>query len=188
MDGQTSLRAPDRPVLIGAFGAPQGVRGEIRVKSYTRDPQAIGAYGPLTDATRARHFALKIVRPLKGDMLVARIAGVSTRDAAEALRGVEIFARRDQLPNPSEDEFYYDDLVGLEAVTCAGDRLGRVASLMNYGAGDIIEIAPEPGGEALLLPFTKAVVARVDLAGGRIVIQRPDEIEGEKRPGGPPSG
>ena len=188
MDGQTSLRAPDRPVLIGAFGAPQGVRGEIRVKSYTRDPQAIGAYGPLTDATRARRFALEVVRPLKGDMLVARIAGVSTRDAAEALRGVEIFARRDQLPNPSEDEFYYDDLVGLEAVTCAGDRLGRVASLMNYGAGDIIEIAPEPGGEALLLPFTKAVVARVDLAGGRIVIQRPDEIEGEKRPGGPPSG
>ena len=188
MDGQTSLRAPDRPVLIGAFGAPQGVRGEIRVKSYTRDPQAIGAYGQLTDATRARRFALEVVRPLKGDMLVARIAGVSTRDAAEALRGVEIFARRDQLPNPSEDEFYYDDLVGLEAVTFAGDRLGRVASLMNYGAGDIIEIAPERGGEALLLPFTRKIAPTIDFEAGRIVIERPDEIDGEKRPAGAPSG
>jgi 16S rRNA processing protein RimM len=183
-----SARSPGRLILMGVFGAPQGVRGEVRVKSLTGEAGAIGAYGPLTDKNGARAFVFDALRPLKDDMLVARLAGVSTREAAEALRGVEIFARRDQLPNPSEDEFYYDDLVGLEAVTCAGDRLGRVASLMNYGAGDIIEIAPEPGGEALLLPFTKAVVARVDLAGGRIVIQRPDKIEGEKRPGGPPSG
>ena len=114
------LRAPDRLILMGVFGAPQGVRGEVRVKSLTGEPNAIGAYGPLTDRSRARAFVFDSLRPLKDDMLVARIAGVSTREAAEALKGVEIFARRDQLPPPSEDEFYYDDLVGLEAVDAAG--------------------------------------------------------------------
>ena len=112
-------------------------------------------------------------------MLVARVAGVATRDAAEALRGVEIFARRDQLPPPSHDEFYYDDLVGLEAVDAAGGRIGRVASLMNYGAGDVLEIAPAQGGETLLLPFTKSVARRIDFDAGRIVIEPPRELEAE---------
>ena len=127
----------------------------MRVKSLTRDPKAIGAYGPLTDSQRARVFVLDSLRLIKDDMLVARVAGVTTREAAAALTGVEIFARREQLPEPSDDEFYYDDLVGLDAVDAAGARLGRVASLSNYGAGDILEIAPEGGGETLLLPFTK---------------------------------
>ena len=130
---------------MGVFGAPQGVRGEVRVKSLTGEPSAIGDYGPLTNKDRTRAFAFESLRPLKDDMLVARIAGVSTREAAEALKGVEIFARRDQLPPPSEDEFYYDDLVGLEAVDAAGAPLGRVVSLMNYGAGDVLEIAPAGG-------------------------------------------
>ena len=92
--------APDRLILMGVFGAPQGVRGEVRVKSLTGDPKAIGAYGPLTDATGARAFVFDSLRPLKDDMLVARVKGVSTREAAAALTGVEIFARRDQLPQP----------------------------------------------------------------------------------------
>jgi 16S rRNA processing protein RimM len=112
-------------------------------------------------------------------MLVARIAGVSAREAAEALKGVEIFARRDQLPPPNADEFYYDDLVGLEAVDAAGAPLGRVVSLMNHGAGDILEIAPVGGDETLLLPFTKAVATRIDFDAGRIVIERPREVEGD---------
>jgi 16S rRNA processing protein RimM len=172
------LRAPDRLILIGVFGAPQGVRGEVRVKSLTAEPNAIGAYGPLTDKKRARAFLFDSLRPLKDDMLVARVAGVATRDAAEALRGVEIFARRDQLPPPAHDEFYYDDLVGLEAVDAAGGRIGRVASLMNYGAGDVLEIAPQ-GGETLLLPFTKSVARRIDFDTGRIVIEPPREVEAE---------
>ena len=110
-------------------------------------------------------------------MLVARIAGVSAREAAEALKGVEIFARRDQLPPPNADEFYYDDLVGLEAVDAAGSPLGRVVSLMNHGAGDILEIAPVGGGESLLLPFTKGVAPLIDFDAGRIVIERPREVE-----------
>jgi 16S rRNA processing protein RimM len=129
------LRAPDRLILIGVFGAPQGVRGEIRVKSLTGEPSAIAAYGPLTDKSRTRTFTFESLRPLKGDMIVVRVAGVSTREAAEALKGAEIFARRSQLPPPSEDEYYYDDLIGLEAIDVAGTLVGKVVSLMNYGAG-----------------------------------------------------
>ena len=164
---------------MGVFGAPQGVRGEIRVKSLTGEPNAVGAYGPLTNKSRTRSFAFESLRPLKDDMLVARVTGVWTREAAEALKGVEIFARRDQLPPPSEDEFYYDDLVGLEAVDVDGARLGRVVSLVNHGAGDVLEIAPAGGGETLLLPFTKSVAPRIDFADGRIVIEPPREVEGE---------
>jgi 16S rRNA processing protein RimM len=162
---------------MGVFGAPQGVRGEIRVKSLTGDPRAIGAYGPLTNKGRTRSFAFESLRPLKDDMLAARIAGVSTREAAEALKNVEIFARRDQLPPPDEDEFYYDDLVGLEAIDVEGAPLGRVISLMNHGAGDVLEIAPADGGETLLLPFTKSVAPRIDFAAGRVVIEPPSEVE-----------
>ena len=164
------MRAPDRLILLGVFGAPQGVRGEVRVKSLTADPGAIGAYGPLTDKERARTFVFESLRTLKDDMLVARLAGVSTRTAAEALKGAEIFARRDQLPPPAHDEFYYDDLIGLEAVDAEGAPIGRVVSLMNYGAGDVLEIAPAQGGETLLLPFSRRVAPRIDFDAGRIVI------------------
>jgi 16S rRNA processing protein RimM len=173
------LRAPDRLILMGVFGAPQGVRGEIRVKSLTGEPSAIGAYGPLTNKGRTRAVAFESLRPLKDDMLVARVTGVSTRGAAEALKGVELFARRDQLPLPDEDEFYYEDLVGLEAVDATGGRIGRVVSLTNHGAGDVLEIAPVGGGETLLLPFTKAVVPRIDFDDNRIVIELPREVEDE---------
>jgi 16S rRNA processing protein RimM len=164
---------------MGVFGAPQGVRGEVRVKSLTGDPKAIGVYGSLTDRKCARVFAFDSLRLIRDDMLVARVHGVSTREAAAALTGVEIFARRDQLPAPSDDEFYYDDLVGLEAVDAAGAPLGRVVALMNYGAGDILEIAPADGGETLLLPFTKRVAPRIDFDAGRIVIEPPREVEDE---------
>jgi 16S rRNA processing protein RimM len=171
------LRAPDRLILMGVFGAPQGVRGEIRVKSLTGEPSAIGAYGPLTNKGRTRMFAFESLRPLKDDLLVARVTGILSREAAEAFKGVEIFARRDQLPAPDEDEFYYEDLVGLEAVDAAGGPIGRVVSLMNHGAGDVLEIAPADGGETLLLPFTKSVAPRIDFAAGRIVIEPPREVE-----------
>jgi len=168
---------PDRLVLVGVFGAPQGVRGEIRLKSFTADPKAIGAYGPLADASRERVFALDRLRPLRDDMLIVKVKGVETREDAAALTGVEIFARRDQLPSPGEDEYYYADLVGLEAVTRAGERLGRVAHISNYGAGDILEIEPEGGGEILLMPFTRAVAPAIDFESGRIMIEPPLETE-----------
>ena len=164
-------------IALGVFGAPQGVRGEVRIKSYTRDPKAIAAYGALTDGRGAR-LTLESVRLLKDDMLVARVAGVASREAAAALTGSELFARREQLPPPEEDEFYYDDLIGLAATTRDGVGLGRVTALSNYGAGDILEIMPEAGGEPLLLPFTKAVAVAIDFPGGRIVIEPPDEVDG----------
>jgi len=174
-----------RLVQLGVFGAAQGVRGEVRVKSFTAEPKAIGGYGVLTDRSGARAFRFESVRPLRDDMLVVRLVGVSTREAAQALTGVEIFARRDQLPPPAADEFYYDDLVGLTAVTTGGVPLGRVAALSNYGAGDILEIAPAGGGEILLLPFIKAVAREIDFDGGRIVVDPPREIDGDAPPSAP---
>ena len=171
------MRAPDRLALVGRFGAPQGVRGEIRVQSFTGDPRAIGGYGPLTDAARAKAFVFERLRPLKDDMLVVKATGVETREAASALTGIALFARRDQLPEPSADEFYYDDLVGLVAAARDGRALGRVAAVWNHGAGDILEIAPEGGGEAYLLPFTRVVVPEIDFAAGRIVVEPPEEVE-----------
>ena len=169
------MRSPDRLVLVGRFGAPQGVRGEVRVQSFTGDPKAIGAYGPLTDAARRAEFVFERLRPLKAEMLVAKVRGVETREAAAALTNVELFARRDRMPEPSEDEFYHDDLVGLQAVTADGRALGRVVAVSNYGAGDIVEIAPEGGGEALLLPFTRAVVPTIDFAAGRMLVEPPPD-------------
>jgi len=108
------------------------------------------------------------------------VKGVYTREAAQALTGVEIFARRSQLPPPGEDEYYYSDLVGLEAATPEGERLGEVAAVLNYGAGDILEIARDKG-ESLLLPFTRGVVIDVRFNEGLIVVAPPREVEGEER-------
>jgi 16S rRNA processing protein RimM len=165
---------------LGVFGAPQGVRGDVRVKSFTADPKAIGAYGALTDKAGARVFAFESLRALADETFVARVKGVTSREDAQALNGVELYARREQLPPPGEDEFYYDDLVGLDAATREGSTLGRVVALSNFGAGDILEIAPEGGGETLLLPFTKAVAVEIDFSARRIVIEPPREIEGEE--------
>ena len=173
------MRASDRLVLVGRFGAPQGVHGEVRVQSFTADPKAIGAYGPLTDARGAEVFAFERLRPMKDDMLVVKVKGVETRDAARVLTGVDLFARRDRLPEPSKDEFYVDDLIGLMAVRADGRALGHIAAVPNYGAGDILEIAPEGGGEPLLLPFTKPFVPAIDFAGGKIVVEPPEEVAGD---------
>ena len=168
-----------RLVAVGIFGAPHGVRGEIRVKSYTADPSALGAYGELTDASGARRFKIVARRPLKDDMVVVRLDGVGDRDAAAKLTGVELFARRENMPAPEEDEFYHADLVGLRAETPEGEDIGHVVGLANYGGGDILEIAPARGGETLLLPFSKAVAPTIDIAKGKIIIVAPREVEGE---------
>jgi len=166
-------------IAVGVFGAAHGVRGEIRIKSYTRDPIAIAAYGPLSDAARTSVIKIIAVRPLKGEMVLAKIEGVFDRKTAERLEGVELFALRENLPATGEEEFYHADLVGLRALSPAGAEIGRVVALRNFGAGDILEIAPCGGGETLLLPFTKAVAPEIDIAAGRIVIAPPREIDGE---------
>jgi 16S rRNA processing protein RimM len=170
---------PDRLVRLGVFGAAQGVRGEVRVKSFTADPKAIASYGALTDGAAGRRFAFKFVRAMKDDMIVVRVEGVDERDAAEALTGVELFARRSQLPAPAEGEYYHFDLVGLKTATRAGEVLGHVVAVLNYGAGDILEVSPEGGGETLLLPFNATTAPEVDFDAGYIVVDRPNEVEDE---------
>jgi 16S rRNA processing protein RimM len=176
------MAARNTLVLLGRFGAPHGVRGEIRLQSFTADPPAIADYGPLNDRSGAKSFTLLSVRPQGKDMLVARVAGVNDRTGAEALTGIELYISRDRLPPPEdEDEFYLADLVGLRAETRAGEPIGAVVAVRNFGAGDILEVAPQAGGETLLFPFTKAVVPVVSVAGGRVVIEPPQEVEGESK-------
>jgi len=164
-------------VLVGVFGAAHGVRGEIRLKSFTGDPAAIGDYA-LSSKT-GEVFKLDALRPIKDNMFVARIAGVSDRTGAEKLTNVEIYVNRAQLPPADEDEFYYSDLIGLRAESAAGELIGHVRAVENFGAGDIVEIIP-PSGDSLLLPFTKAVVPVVDVAGGKIIVELPEVVdEGE---------
>ena len=171
--------APSRTdtVLVARFGAAHGVRGEIRLWSFTGDPLAIADYGPLETKDGKRQFVIDSLRPNK-DFLVARIDGVGDRNAAEALRNVELYLPRERLPEIDEDDtWYYADLVGLAAQAPDGTDVGTVAAVYNFGAGDIVEIAPAAGGKTLLLPFTEAVVPEVDVKAKRIVVVLPEEIE-----------
>jgi 16S rRNA processing protein RimM len=171
-------------VLLGVFGAAHGVRGEVRLKSYTADPAAIASYGPLTNEA-GRVFELLAVRPLRDDMLVARVKGISDRTQAEALTNVRLYVPRARLGQAAEDEdeFFHADLIGLKAETADGAPFGIVTALLDFGAGDLLEIQPAAGGPSVLLPFTKAVVPVVDVPGGRVVVAPPAEIEGEAPPG-----
>ena len=172
---------PSRRILVGRFGAPHGVRGDIRLQSFTQDAKAVAGYGPLT-ASDGRTFILTSVRTAKDNMLVARVAGIADRTAAAALTGLELTIGRSALPPPDEDEFYVADLVGFDVCDASGMTFGAVVDIPNYGSGDLVEVGPREGGETLLFPFTKAVVPVVDLAGRRITIVPPIEIEDEARP------
>jgi 16S rRNA processing protein RimM len=168
--------SPDR-LVVARIGAAHGIRGEVRVKAFTANPADIGAYGPL-EAPDGRRFTVTSLRPAAGtaaDMLVVRFAGLDDRNAAEALNGLELSIARDRLPPADDDEFYHADLVGLAAVTVGGDELGTVIAVHNYGAGDLLEIAPRRG-ETLLVPFTRTVVPEVDLTGRRLKVDPPDGL------------
>jgi 16S rRNA processing protein RimM len=173
------------PVCVARIGAAHGVRGAVKLWTFTEDPLAVQRYGPLMTKDGTRQFEVTHVREAK-DHLVATLKGVATRDEAQRLNGLELYVPREKLPDTDDDEYYHADLIGLAAVTTADQPLGHVVAIHNFGAGDIIEIAP-PKGATLLLPFTNAVVPTVDLAGGRVVIELPEEIEGEdsssNRPG-----
>src|SRR5258705_9747116 len=167
---------PGSQICVARIGAAHGVRGAVKLWTFTEDPLAVQHYGPLLTKD-ARQFEGTDVREAKGH-LVATVKGVATREGAERLNGVELYVAREKLPATSEDEYYHADLVGVAAVNAAGEPLGRVIAIYNFGAGDIIEIAP-PNGTTMLLPFSNAVVPTVDLEGGRVVIELPDEVEGD---------
>ncbi|MEO8667813.1 MAG: ribosome maturation factor RimM [Bauldia sp.] len=161
-------------VVVAVIGAAHGIKGDVRVKPFTDDRLAIRRYGPLL-AADGRRFDIEAVRPAAGsspDMLIVRFKGIASREAAEALTGTELSVPRTQLPEPDEDEFYHADLVGLDVVTADGARLGRVVAVQNFGAGELLEIAP-PAGTSIFLPFTRAAVPTIDLAAGRVIIAPP---------------
>ncbi len=164
-------------VCVARIGAPHGVRGAVKLWTFTEDPFAVTRYGPLATGDGTRSFEVAHAREGKGH-LVATLKGVTTRNEAERLNGIELYVAREKLPATDEDEYYHADLIGLAAVSAVDEPLGKVIAVHNFGAGDIIEIAP-PKGATLLLPFTNAVVPTVDIAGGRVVIELPAEIEGD---------
>src|SRR6201747_1092910 len=165
------------PICIARIGAAHGVRGAVKLWTFTEDPLAVKTYGPLLTKDGARSFEVATAREAKGH-LVATLKGIATREEAERLNGIELYIARDKLPATDENEYYHADLIGPDAVNAANEPLGRVIAIHNFGAGDIIEIAPAHGA-TMLLPFTNAVVPSVDLAGGRVIIELPDEIEGD---------
>ena len=164
-------------ICIARIGAAHGVRGAVKLWTFTEDPLAVQRYGPLSTKDGARQFEVTHAREAK-DHLVATLKGVTTREDAERLNGLELYVAREKLPATDDDEYYHADLIGLAAVNAADEPLGRVIAIHNFGAGNIIEIAPLQGS-TLLLPFTNAVVPSVDLAAGRVVIELPPEIDGD---------
>ncbi|MCI0598974.1 MAG: ribosome maturation factor RimM [Beijerinckiaceae bacterium] len=167
------------PILVGQFGAPQGIEGGVRLYSFTSDPSAIASYKPLLDESGRREFSILRLRALKDNILVARIAGVCGRASAGALTNIKLFVPRSSLPDAGAGEYYLADLIGLAAVTGAGENFGRVVNVWNFGGGDILEVARQSGGETLLFPFKRDIVPNVDLKGGELTVLPPIEIEAE---------
>jgi 16S rRNA processing protein RimM len=166
-------------VLVGEIGAAQGLKGEVRLRSYTQVPADIAAYGPLQDETGTREIEIERVR-VTPKALIARIKGVTTREGAEALNRTKLYLPRAALPAREEGEWYVADLIGLAAVDADGAPLGTVVAVQNFGASDIIEIAPADAGPTLLVAFTDANVPKVDIEGGRIVVVPPEEFGEEE--------
>lgn len=159
-------------VCVGAIAGAFGVRGEVRLKSFTADPEAVAGYGPLTTEDGARSFEVTLRRPVKGGF-AAQLSGVLTKEDADALRGVQLFAPRDRLPDLPDDEFYHADLIGVAVFDTGGAALGRIKAVHNHGADDLLEIHGPGLRNTVLLPFTRAAVPTVDLAAGRIVADPP---------------
>lgn len=162
-----------RLVCVGVIVGAHGVRGAVKIKSFTAEPGDVAAYGPLSDEAGKRRFVVRAIGQAKGSIM-ATVEGVEDRDAAEALRGTRLYADRASFPEPEEDEFYHADLIGLRAEDRAGAAIGRVRAVYNHGAGDMVEIALDQGG-TVLLPFTRATVPVVDLRAGRVVVDLPEE-------------
>ncbi|MDR3375231.1 MAG: ribosome maturation factor RimM [Ancalomicrobiaceae bacterium] len=165
----------DKRVLLGRCGAAHGIRGEVRVKPYTDTWDGLGEYGPLELEDGSRHLTIERMRQAD-TVVVVKFAGIADRTAAEALNGQGLFVERSAMPAPDEDDtWYHADLIGLAVMDRAGTQLGTVLGVPNFGAGDLLEIQPA-SGTSVFLPFTAAFVPEVDLAGGRLVIDPPEDL------------
>ena len=156
-------------VIAGAFG----VQGEVRLKSFTSKPEAIADYAPLSDETGTIDYDLRILRPIKNGLAV-RLSGVTTKEQADALRGVKLFVPRLRLPQLPDDEYYYSDLVGMAVLDSGGTELGMIKAVQNHGATDLLEVQCPDHSATVLLPFTRAVVPTVDLTARWVITDPPD--------------
>jgi 16S rRNA processing protein RimM len=164
-------------ICVAQIGAAHGIRGEVRLRSFTEDPAAVASYGALESEDGRQRFEIEALRPAKGNF-VAQLKGVKDRNAAEKLTNLKLYVPRGRLP-PTEDAdtFYHADLVGLAAVTLEGAALGTVTAIHRYGAGDLVEITPPDGSATMLVPFSHEAVPTIDIPGGRIVVVPPIETE-----------
>lgn len=163
-------------ICVGAFAGSYGVSGEVRLKSFCAEPEAIADYGPLYTEDGSRSFAVTLTRPVAGG-LGARVSGITTKEQADALKGMSLFVDRARLPKLPDDEFYHSDLIGLEVRDTGGVLLGCVTAVHNHGAGDLLEISGAGRKQQLLLPFTLAVVPTIDLSAKRIVVDPPEGLD-----------
>ncbi len=173
------MSKPNPLVLLATIGAPHGVKGEVRVKTFTADPEGLADYGALR-SDDGRRFKIKRMRPDK-TVMVVKFEGLNCREEAEDVRGLDLFVERHRLPAvEDEDEYYVTDLIGLACVDEQGASMGTVGSVDDFGAGDVLEIE-RPGGKPLLVAFTRANVPHVDIAAGTVTVVLPPET-GEPQP------
>jgi 16S rRNA processing protein RimM len=177
------MAEPSTRILLGQIGAAHGIKGEVRIAAHTQHPEAIGDYGPLETDRTGVTITIETVR-LSGNVVIARLKGVTDRNAAERLNGTALYVERSRLPpTEDEDDFYHADLIGLEARLDTGVVIGRVSAIPNYGAGDLIEVMDDQSGDTFLYPFTRAVVPQISVADGFLTIVAPvDAPEGEEEP------
>jgi 16S rRNA processing protein RimM len=168
------LSSKDERVLLGEIGAAQGLKGEVRIRSFTEDEAAIVDYRPLEDES-GRVVEIESLRATP-KALIARVKGVTTREGAEALTGTRLYAPRSRLPEREEEEWYHSDLIGLEVLNADGTPLGVVAAIQNFGAGDLLELSPASGGPTVLVPFTRDTVPEIDVEGGRLTLVPPEGL------------
>jgi 16S rRNA processing protein RimM len=168
------LRKTRDRVLLGEIGAAQGLKGEVRIRSYTAEPAAIARYGALEDE-QGRAVEIENVRGTP-KALIARIKGVTTREGAEALNRTKLYVERARLPERGEEEWYHAELIGLAAIGQQGETIGTVVAIHNFGAGDLIEIKPAKGGATVLVPFTRDTVPEVDVEGGHLTLTPPEDL------------
>jgi len=168
-----------RNILLGAVIGAHGLKGEVKVKTFTHSPEKLGAYGPLSTKD-GRALTVAQLRAAKPDEAVVRFAEIADRNAAEALKGTELFVPREALPAAEADEFYHADLVGLRAEDEEGRVLGTVSGVHNFGAGDVIEIV-RADGDTVMLPFTREVVPVIEIEAGRVIIAAPEDVEAETK-------
>jgi len=166
-------------VCVGAIAGAFGVKGEVRLKSFCADPEAIATYGPLTSDDGAVSWEVRLTRPVKNGF-AARLGGIATKEAADALRGTRLYAPRDRLPELPDDEYDYTDLIGLTVLDTGGNELGKVKAVLNHGAGDLLEVSGKGLKTSILVPFSRDVVPTVDLASGRIIADPPDGLFPDK--------